>query len=140
MKTVYIADDGTQFDSFDECHQYENSAERQLSQLIAELIGNQYNDDCGRNVIEECHVYDFIVTHIDTINKILKKTDEPDSSGWISNIGNDTITYPPTISGGTKVCVKYRDGKLETCLANYHDVSWTETDGTMYDIVAYRII
>lgn len=137
----YVADDGTVFSTETECLSYENNPMKQLATLIGAKINQSYNDDAGFSIIEESSVLDFIVSHIDEINKILKTKEEPSTSdGWVSNIGNTRAHYPASISCGTdEIEVKFRNGKTETGIADDWGYSWMDEDED-WDIVAYRVL
>jgi hypothetical protein len=152
-ETVYVADDGTKFDTEAECVAYEvNTTSNRLLNLIRENIKYEYGD------ITYNTVKTFIESNIDEINKILGKSEpvvvEPnineiceilgspkeESDGWISNVGRDECSHPETLSPDTPIEVKFRDQETCTRYADSWDVSWKEADHHPKDIVAYRIL
>lgn len=69
VKTIYQSDDGTNFDSEQECLDYENK-----NALLTHIMSNMsytYNDDAGFSIIEETDIEAYIKTHINKINEII---------------------------------------------------------------------
>jgi hypothetical protein len=66
---------------------------------------------------------------------------QPDSEGWISNVGNDTQCWPEGygINRDTKIEIKRRNGDIVKDHAYIWNVSWTETEGDDWNIVEFRI-
>lgn len=62
--------------------------------------------------------------------------------GWISNVGNDTYTWPDGygVTRLTRIEVKLHNGDISEGDAEDWESSWKETDGGSYDIVAFRIL
>jgi len=68
---------------------------------------------------------------------------QPDSEGWISNIGNDTWTPPDGfgIHSGTVVEYQFRNGStFQKKVSNIYYECWKETDGSIEDIIKFRIL
>ena len=70
MKLVYVADDGNQFETEDECFQYESGTT--LEGHIKAFCPETWLDDYGFSVIEPDNVADYIVRHIEKINEFVK--------------------------------------------------------------------
>jgi hypothetical protein len=128
MKRIetFEAEDGTKFDTEQECLAYENSckSERAIEKLITEFTSDfSLQLKLGR----------FFQLHKIQIRDILNV----DTDGWISNENNNN-DFPP-ISGNTIIDVMYRDGTVDTGEASYWEAIWCSTDFHPKDIVKYRV-
>lgn len=133
MKKVYIAEDGTQFDNEQDCIAYEKVCV--VKDKLAQLVGSKYDEFLDMWGCLDLHVVaNFIFSNFDQISKIINQTE----SNWISNDGNDT-PYSP-IPGNSLIQVKYRNGKLDTGIAESWSAGWRSTDRHFADIVEYRIL
>jgi hypothetical protein len=72
MKIAYIAEDGTQFSSEDECLVHESGTT--LDGHVLAFCGKTYKHNFGCSVIEVDDVASYIFTHIDKINELVKIT------------------------------------------------------------------
>ena len=70
MKIKYIANDGTQFDTAQECLNHE---QWDLSVHISKHCETTFEDDFNCGVISEIDVKEYIIAYIDDINKIINK-------------------------------------------------------------------
>lgn len=133
MKKVFIADDGTHFDTAHECVAYE---ERQhVSEKVMDFIGSQMLDV----LLTHEQVADFIVANFVTLTELCNLgTIEDPSMKWIPN-SNNFNDYAP-VPGETEIEVEYRNGFKETGNASEWSASWCSIDGAHNDIVAYRIL
>lgn len=69
MKIIYEANDGTKFDTSEECIEHEESG--WLLTHISENISETYCSDAGFSIIEETDVENYIRNNITEINRIL---------------------------------------------------------------------
>lgn len=60
MKTLYVADDGTLFNTEAECIAYEKEPTKQLQQLVCDNIKLEYCENAGFAIISESNVVAFI--------------------------------------------------------------------------------
>ena len=128
MKKVFIADDGTHFDTAHECVTYEK--QQHVREKVMDFIDSKM---LGVLLTHE-QVADFIVANFSHISEIMIQT----ASDWISNEDNGTSNSP--IPGDTLIQVKYRNGDLEMGAAKSWTASWKSTDWHFSDIVEYRIL
>jgi hypothetical protein len=74
---------------------------------------------------------------------IQKDSVKQEDEGWISNIGNDTYTWPDGygVWHDTLIECTLRNGSLVKHLAgNIHSPYWNEVDNESRDIVKFRIV
>ena len=74
--------------------------------------------------------------------KVVSSGREPDSEGWISNIGNDTERWPCGygVTKDTKIEIRRRNLVHEKQCAGFWDISWCETDGSKWSIIEFRVL
>jgi hypothetical protein len=131
MKKVFIADDGTHFDTEHECLAHEEKA--LIKTALLRLIRSKYH---GNDVpVVSKIIADFVVSNFGQISEIVNGSVEPE---WIPN-SNNFNDYAP-VHGETAIEVKYRNGFKETGKASEWSASWRSIDGAGKDIVAYRIL
>ena len=129
MKRIekFEADDGTRFDTEQECLDYENSrsSERAIEKLIMEFTTDfTLQLKLGR----------FFRQYEEQILDILTGN----NSEWISNENNPDDFAP--IKGNPKVEVVYRNGTYDRGLADMWNAGWRSADYHPKDIVKYRVI
>jgi hypothetical protein len=131
MKKVYIADDGTRFDTEHECVAYEEKG--LIKTALLQLIRSKYN---GNHIsVVSGIIADFVVSNFEQISEIVNGSVEPE---WIPNLYNSN-DYAP-VPGETAIEVVYRSGFKETGKASEWSASWCSIDNAHNDIVAYRIL
>jgi hypothetical protein len=94
-------------------------------------------------LVETQEEYDNLLKYIKNYGtKPVSSGNQPDEDGWISNIGNDTYTWPDFygITDCTVIEVIKRSGKREVGEASTWFATWKETDSDPDDIVKFRIL
>ena len=93
------------------------------------------------------YTYDGVTHELKSVRLIGEKANtdtkpQPDSEGWISNVGNNTYGWPfgYDITRGTVIKIQQRDGTQDIGTADDWYDSWKETDGSSHDIVKFRIL
>lgn len=75
-----------------------------------------------------------------TDTELVTEQDQDGDDGWISNIGRDKHDHPESLDPNTEIEVKFRDGGKATGCAFEWTISWDEKFGSVYSIIAYRIL
>jgi hypothetical protein len=67
---------------------------------------------------------------------------QPDSDGWISNVGNKTYRWPEGygVANETPIETVHRNGNINKEPAELWNIAWCETDYKDYDIIKFRIL
>ena len=110
-------------------------------QIIQETT--KFNPVEVKVLVETQEEYNDLIGYIKNYGpKPVSSGNQTDSDGWISNIGNDTWTWPEGygIDANTCVKIKRRDGSYREGCAGYWEPSWCEVDGEELDIVEFRIV
>lgn len=138
MKTIYIADDGTQFDTAEECREYESTPTKKLAAFLHENREEFeiYCDDAGFNIPDLDHIAAFLIENKNTVIDMLTNQDD---DGWVEN--TQTCNSCPVRS----------DDWIEVCFNSspdaVHKLCWPcELDPNFWNtnyirhIVKYRIV
>ena len=111
-------------------------------QIIQET--QQFNPIEVKVLVETQEEYNDLLEYIKNYGvKSVSSGQEPDSEGWISNIGNSTWGPPKGygINANTRIEIKRRHREsTERNPAGYWDISWEETNKSKWDIVKFRIL
>lgn len=132
MKTIYIADDGTQFDTAEECREYESTPTEKLAAFLFE----SYWADSGFTISDLDHIAAFLIENKTKVIDMLTNQNDDD---WIEN--TQTCNSCPVRS----------DDWIEVCFNSspdaVHKLCWPcELDPNFWNtnyirhIVKYRIV
>ena len=69
-KTVYVSEDGTEFDDEKACRLHETSYT--ILDHVKDNCGFAFNEDANFSIIEDHHVADYVTEYIDEIIKLVK--------------------------------------------------------------------
>lgn len=148
---VWVADDGTQFATEDECIKYEQNKKLRdgVNLIVQDYIGHNLDSIS----LEYASLYDLgkfigdcIVSSWDKLSNLSNMPinidyTTPDKDGWYSNIGNNTTRcLDPYVVGNTWIYAVLRNGdELRDYARNFRN-SWCETDKHPRDIIKYKIL
>jgi hypothetical protein len=94
-------------------------------------------------LVETQEEYNDLIGYIENYGpKPVSSGKQPDSDGWISNVGNSTWNWPDGygITEDTLIETLHRTGEKEKERAEEWSSAWCEVEDKEYDIIKFRIL